>query len=70
VFRVRARASPAQAVFGGMFARGAEPPFELASVRFLRLLIWLATLFFAIMLFLPIVREMVRRLGESGSGLP
>jgi preprotein translocase subunit SecG len=39
-------------------------------VRFLRLLIWLATLFFAVMLFLPIVREMVRRFGESGSGLP
>jgi hypothetical protein len=53
-----------------MFERGAEPPFELASVRFLRLLIWLATLFFAVMLFLPIVREMVRRFGESGSGLP
>jgi len=37
-------------------------------VRLLRLLIWLATLFFAVMLFLPLVREIIHRLTESGSG--
>ena len=35
-------------------------------MRLVRLLIWLATLFFAVMLFLPLVREIVRRLIESG----
>ncbi len=40
-------------------------------MRLVRLLIWLATLFFAVMLFLPLVREIIRRLVESsGSGLP
>ena len=37
-------------------------------MRILRLLIWLATLFFAVMLFLPLVREIIRRLTESGGG--
>ncbi len=35
-------------------------------MRLVRLLIWLATLFFAVMLFLPLVREIIRRLIESG----
>jgi hypothetical protein len=40
-------------------------------MRLVRLLIWLATLLFAVMLFLPLVREIIRRLTESGgSGLP
>jgi hypothetical protein len=37
-------------------------------MRLLRLLIWLATLFFAVMLFLPLGREIIRRLAESGTG--
>ena len=37
-------------------------------MRLVRLLIWLATLFFAVMLFLPLAREIVRRLVESGDG--
>jgi len=37
-------------------------------MRRVRLLIWLATLFFAVMLFLPLAREIVRRLFESGNG--
>jgi len=37
-------------------------------MRLLRFLIWLATLFFAAMLFLPLVRQMIRRLTESGGG--
>jgi preprotein translocase subunit SecG len=36
--------------------------------RLLRVTIWLATLFFAAMLFLPLVREVLRRLQESPSG--
>jgi hypothetical protein len=40
-------------------------------MRLLRLLIWLATLFFALMLFLPLVRQIILRLTESGgSALP
>ena len=40
-------------------------------MRLVRLLIWLATLFFAVMLFLPLVRQIIRRLTESaGSALP
>jgi preprotein translocase subunit SecG len=35
-------------------------------MRLLRLLIWLATLFFAVMLFLPLVRQIIWRLSESG----
>jgi len=37
-------------------------------MRLLRSLIWLATLFFAVMLFLPLVREIIRRLTEAGPG--
>jgi hypothetical protein len=40
-------------------------------MRLIRLLIWLATLFFAVMLFLPLVREIINRLSASGgTGLP
>jgi len=40
-------------------------------MRLVRLLIWLATLFFAVMLFLPLVRQIILRLTESGnSALP
>lgn len=40
-------------------------------MRLVRLLIWLATLFFAVMLFLPLVRQILRRLTETGgAGLP
>ena len=35
-------------------------------MRLLRLLIWLATLLFAVMLFFPLVREIIRRLTEAG----
>jgi preprotein translocase subunit SecG len=35
-------------------------------MRLVRLLIWLATLFFAVMLFLPLVREIVHRMTETG----
>ena len=36
-----------------------------------RLAIWLATAFFVVMLFSPLVREMFERLSHSsGSGLP
>jgi hypothetical protein len=34
-------------------------------MRLLRLLIWLATIFFAVMLFMPLVREILHRLTES-----
>jgi hypothetical protein len=30
-------------------------------MRFVRLLIWLATLFFATMLFVPLIREIINR---------
>jgi hypothetical protein len=36
--------------------------------RLLHLLIWLATLFFAAMLFVPLVREALRRLFEAPLG--
>ena len=40
-------------------------------MRLVRLLIWLATAFFAVMLFLPLVRQILRHLTESGrAGLP
>jgi len=38
-------------------------------MRLVRWLIWLATLFFAVMLFLPLVRQIIRRLTESGGGV-
>ncbi|HEV8439319.1 MAG TPA: hypothetical protein VGT40_14600 [Methylomirabilota bacterium] len=37
-------------------------------MRLVRLMIWLATLFFAVMMFLPLVREIIRRLVEPGGG--
>ena len=36
-------------------------------MRLLRLLIWLATLFFAVMLFLPLVRQILGRLAKTGA---
>jgi preprotein translocase subunit SecG len=40
-------------------------------MRLVRLLIWLATLFFAVMLFLPLVRQIIRRVAESsGTAIP
>lgn len=40
-------------------------------MRLVRLLIWLATLFFAVMLFRPLVLEVLRRTTQSGGlGLP
>jgi hypothetical protein len=40
-------------------------------VSLLRLAIWLATAFFVVMLFTPLVREMLTRLAASGqTGLP
>jgi len=40
-------------------------------MKLLRLAIWLATGFFVVMLFTPLVREMFERLSvSSGSGLP
>lgn len=36
--------------------------------RLLRVAIWLATLFFAAMLFVPLLREALRRLSEMPSG--
>jgi len=35
-------------------------------MRAIRWLIWLATLFFVVMLFLPLVRQIIRRLTEYG----
>jgi hypothetical protein len=37
-------------------------------MRPVRLAIWLATAFFVVMLFLPLVREMFERLSVSNSG--
>lgn len=37
-------------------------------MRLVRLLIWLATLFFVAMLFLPLIEEAIR--GGRGGGLP
>ena len=40
-------------------------------MRPVRLAIWIATGFFVVMLFLPLVREMIERLSvTSSSGLP
>lgn len=40
-------------------------------MRLVRVLIWLATLFFAVMLFVPLVREIIRRLTiPSPAGIP
>jgi preprotein translocase subunit SecG len=40
-------------------------------MRLVRLLIWVATLFFAVMLFLPLVRQIILRLsGSDSSALP
>jgi len=39
-------------------------------MRLVRLLIWVATLFFTVMLFLPLVRQIIRRLSESGGVIP
>ena len=38
-------------------------------MRLIRWLIWLATLFFVVMLFLPLVRQIIRRLTEYGGGV-
>ena len=46
---------------------GIEPTVWGPSMRLVRLLIWLATLFFAVMLFLPLVRQIIVRLTESGN---
>ena len=35
-------------------------------MRLVRLVIWLATLFFAAMLFVPLIQEVVRRAGTTG----
>jgi preprotein translocase subunit SecG len=35
-------------------------------MRLVRLAIWLATLFFAAMLFVPLIQEVVRRAGTTG----
>ena len=37
-------------------------------MRLLRVVIWLATLFFAAMLFVPLLREAARRMSELPSG--
>ena len=36
----------------------------------LQVLIWVATLFFIVMMFVPLVLEMVWRLGQTGEGVP
>lgn len=38
--------------------------------RLVRVAIWLATLFFALMLFVPLIREALRRAAESLPGGP
>jgi preprotein translocase subunit SecG len=35
-------------------------------MRLVRLAIWLATLFFAAMLFVPLIQEVIRRAGGAG----
>lgn len=35
-------------------------------MRLVRLLIWLATLFFAAMLFVPLIREVINRAARTG----
>jgi hypothetical protein len=40
-------------------------------MRLVRFLIWAATIFFAVMLFAPLVREVIRRQSATGGfGLP
>jgi len=39
-------------------------------VRWLRAIVWVLTVTFVVLLFLPLVRQMVLRLTASGSGLP
>jgi preprotein translocase subunit SecG len=40
-------------------------------MRLIRVAIWLATAFFVVMLFMPLVRQMVMRLATTGqSGMP
>ena len=40
-------------------------------MRLIRLGIWLATAFFVVMLFMPLVRQMVMRLASTGqTGIP
>jgi len=36
----------------------------------LQLLIWVATLFFVVMMFVPLILELVRRLGQGVEGMP
>lgn len=36
----------------------------------LQVLIWVATLFFVVMMFAPLVLELVRRLGQGIEGVP
>ena len=36
-------------------------------MRLVRLVIWLATLFFAAMLFVPLIQEVIRRADTTGS---
>ncbi len=36
----------------------------------LQFLIWVATLFFVVMMFVPLIFEMVMRLGQSLDGIP
>lgn len=36
----------------------------------LQVLIWMATLFFVVMMFVPLIFEMVRRLGQGVEGMP
>jgi len=35
-------------------------------MRLVRLVIWLATLFFVAMLFVPLIQEVIRRAGTAG----
>ena len=43
--------------------------YGLGGMRLVRLVIWVATLFFAVMLFFPLIRQIVRQLSESGGPL-
>ena len=47
-----------------------EADYRRARMRLVRVLIWLATLFFAVMMFLPLIRQIIRRVTESGSTFP
>jgi preprotein translocase subunit SecG len=42
----------------------------MRTMRLVRALIWLATLFFLVMLFMPLLREALRRAAESQSPGP